>query len=522
MKHHYLPPSADCDIFMKRLLADTAVSNSILHLSPGQYIFHKANTESIQFPISNTISAIHRSASIRHFALALKKIYNFTIDGNGAELWFDGDLTPFALFSCNNILLQNFSVNFLRPRVSEMTLIAVQDNYADFQIAPDSRFTLDEENRFCWINADGNAESPESLVVQCASSDGQRNLRCNDNPLLDAQRAEIIGKNRLRLYFSSAFRGKIRDIYQFRDPTRNEVGILIDHCSGVELDHLRLHFTPGLGVIAQMSQDIKIRNIVHAPHSESGRVCAAFADCIQISSCRGDVEISDCRFSGAHDDAINVHGTYLELVRQNEQMVTAEFKHPETWGIVPFEPGDRIALVNAGTLERLEYRTLTAAEKINDLQIRLTLDAACTRYPCRIVIENRSAYPDVLIRRNHFQGYPTRGLLLSSAGKCIVRENIFLHASNSPVIYISGDAGSWFESGGVTDVEISDNLFIGGGRCPAISVLPETAPESQGIVHRNIRIFNNRFQSCKLPYLAYRNTAELSTDIPDSAVKGKG
>ena len=192
---------------------------------------------------------------------------------------------------------------------------------------------------------------------------------------------------------------------------------------------------------------------------------------------------------------------------------------PETWGILPFEPDDRVALVDGHSLVRLEFRTVKAAELEGSHGVHLTLSEPFAALPEYAVIENMSAYPDAEIHDCRFAGYPTRGILLTSAGKCAIRRNTFIHASGSPVIYISGDAGSWFESGGVTDLEISGNVFRDSGRS-VIEIVPETAESSSETVHRNIRIHGNRFSDCAYPYLRVRNTEDLSCDIPPAFISG--
>lgn len=65
------------------------------------------------------------------------------------------------------------------------------------------------------------------------------------------------------------------------------------------------------------------------------------------------MHVSDSNFSGSQDDSINIHGSYLGVQGVNGQILSLEFPHQETWGFLPFEQGDEVAIVNAETLERL-------------------------------------------------------------------------------------------------------------------------------------------------------------------------
>ena len=512
-----LSPSDDFAGTFAAALSEAAPEGSILHLEPGRYLFHRRDAFVLPIPISNA-NADDGSVSLRHAAICMRGKRNLILDGHGAELWFDGDVSPLILQDCENISLRNFSINFFRPRVSEFRLLSTEGNHAEFSISPGSPFTITTDGRLAWLNAEGKAEYPESVIPQCASADGKRNLRSDFHPLRAALSAEQIGRDRVRLRFPEPFPGNRGDIWQFRAPARNENGILIDHCRNIRLEELHLHFTPGLGVIAQMSRDLRFHRLVHAPAEKSGRFCAAFADCIHISACRGNVELSECRFFGTQDDPVNIHGIYLKIDNAAGNELTLRFMQPETWGILPFEPGDRVALVDGKTLSRLEYRTITAAVPAGLRRIRLFLAEPFSHLPESAVIENMSAYPDAVIRECSFAGYPTRAILLSSAGKCAILRNTFEHASPFPAIYISGDARCWYESGGVTNLEISANLFR---NCdpPAISILPETEPDSRETVHDNIRISGNRFENCTSPYLVWRNVGRLTCDIPGQMVR---
>lgn len=514
MKQYYFPPSGDCGAAFAARLAEME-PDSILNLQSGRYVFRKKDAAAFPFAVSNA-NADDGTLFERHAAVLLRGMRNIVIDGHGAEFWFEGDVSPIFLLNCESVVLRGFSVHFFCPRVSEMQLVRKEGCCAEFLASADSPFII-RENRLFWLDPDGVPEAPETVIAQCASAEGLRNLRSSFNPVRAALSAERVGERGILLNFESPFPGMAGDVWQFRNPARNQVGILIDHCSDIMLESLTLRFTPGLGIIAQMSAGLEFRNLIHEP--EPGRICAAFADCIHISSCRGRFELAESRFCGAQDDPLNIHGTYLKLERQEGPDIFLRFMQPETWGILPFEPDDRVALVDGHSLVRLEFRTVKAAELEGSHGVHLTLSEPFADLPEYAVIENMSAYPDAEIHDCRFAGYPTRGILLTSAGKCAIRRNTFIHASGSPVIYISGDAGSWFESGGVTDLEISGNVFRDSGRS-VIEIVPETAESSSETVHRNIRIHGNRFSDCAYPYLRVRNTEDLSCDIPPAFVSG--
>ena len=170
---------------------------------------------------------------------------------------------------------------------------------------------------------------------------------------------------------------------------------------------------------------------------------------------------------------------------------------------------------------RIENEKVEKAELADPVTVRLTLDRPVDGMddPEQFVLENLSSYPDVSIHGCTFECYPTRGILLSSAGKCRVSGNEIRQTAARPAVYIAGDANSWYESGGVRDVKILNNRFR---FCPAaaVEINPKIEPGS-GIVHRNIEIRGNQYEECSPIRLRYHSVEQLSTDLPAENVERK-
>ncbi len=122
-------------------------------------------------------------------------------------------------------------------------------------------------------------------------------------------------------------------------------------------------------------------------------------------------------------------------------------------------------------------------------------------------VENADRFPDVLVERCRFGGgNRARGILLTTPGRTVVRDNLF--RSSGAAILIEGDTSYWFESGAVRDVEISGNVFDccgtsardslsnwGWGEAP-ITISPSYSPKGSRspAYHRGIKISNNHFR----------------------------
>ncbi len=131
--------------------------------------------------------------------------------------------------------------------------------------------------------------------------------------------------------------------------------------------------------------------------------------------------------------------------------------------------------------------------------------------------ENPEPKPDVSITNSQFKSSRSSGILISTPGKVVIKNNEF--ESSGSAILITGVVNNGVESGAVTDVLIDDNEFSDlcntsiYANCEGIiSVYPEIPElnEKTPQYHRNIRIINNRFNPFDYPILYARSVDGLT------------
>ena len=105
------------------------------------------------------------------------------------------------------------------------------------------------------------------------------------------------------------FRPKVGNTLTVRDIIRDQVGMFIYESQDVTLENVGMHYMHGLGIVSQYTRNITMRNVTCAPREGSGRILASSADFMHFSGCSGKISILGCRYAGAQDDPINVHGT---------------------------------------------------------------------------------------------------------------------------------------------------------------------------------------------------------------------
>lgn len=483
--------------------------------APGEYEWRHASLIRRTLHISNTNDAPHEPKSI---AIALEDIRHLRIEGEDATLFARGKQVHAYLRGCEGIVFTGLGFDYRRPTVSEYTIEKAGSNEAIVRVHPDSRFRLDGKKLF-WVYDDGETGMTGGYLQRCDPVAGWVE-RCGGGPAIDgnATAIEDLGDGRLRITYTKnpGFRPGLT--YQHRLTWRDCVGIFCEDSTDVTYDRVRFHFLHGMGVVSQFSRDLTFRGVVIAPRPGSGRTCAAWADMLHFSGCAGTLRVENTHFSGANDDAINVHGTHLRLERkEGAKRAVVRFMHGQTWGFRAFRPGDEVAFVPRETLVPYASGRVTAATLSKDGR-SMTLDFA-DPLPDRItfgsdVLENVTWTPSVRISDCLVECIPTRGFLLTTRRPIVVERTRFRQTRMSALL-VADDAGSWFESGPVTDLTVRDCLF---DRCaaPVINIHPENPKAAADApVHSGLAILKNAFRLSAKPAIALRSVGNVRIEGND-------
>jgi hypothetical protein len=214
------------------------------------------------------------------------------------------------------------------------------------------------------------------------------------------------------------------------------------------------------------------------------------------------VTITDNVFDGPHDDPINIHGTYLEVVGcPAPDTLTLECIHPQTAGFPLFYAGDEVEFVDKLRMCPLGQATVIAVDGPSGMDHTKSLTTMSVTFdrpfPAGVelggtVVENITWTPTVVISGNTFRNVPTRGVLVTTRKPVLITGNRFDSMSMAS-IYISADAYQWYESGPVTEVTIRANHFTR-PTGPVIFVEPTNqVVDPAKPVHHGISVDQNTF-----------------------------
>jgi len=487
-----------------------------IKFAPGRYDFFPDSAFKKALHISNTNDQPYEPKAI---ALAFDSCEQVQVDAQGATFVFRGKMIETFVNYSRNIRINGLTYDYQRPTVSELTVTAVGHDHADAVIHPDSKFSI-RDSLLTWIGEGWSYRPGTYWQVFDPLADELSRMEIDPQGL----RFVLQDKDAVRIFFKKDPGFKKGCTYQNRDVTRDCAGIFMQYSSNIALSNIHINFMHGMGVVSQYCRNIKMDSISVRPAAGSGRTCAAWADILHFSGCSGAIEVNNSYLSAANDDAINVHGTYLKILEKKApNKLLVAFMHPQTFGFNAFAAGDSIAYIHPESLLSTGENVIVSVEKVNDKQYLLTLK---NNMPAAVnngdVVENTSATPQVWVHNTTLTRIPTRGLLVSTRRKVRIDHNTFERTHMSAIL-ISNDASSWYESGMVKDVSISNNTFNNCGE-PVISIHPENTVSGTAAVHNNIAVTHNTFQLQGKALLTAKGTANIhfSGNTIKAAGAGKG
>lgn len=196
-----------------------------------------------------------------------------------------------------------------------MTVTEVGNNYMKASIHPDSWYVI-QNNQLSWLGEENWTQNGTQNVGAVQEYDPATKLTWRvGNPLDSVTNAQDLGNRVVQFNYASKPNFEVGHTFQLRDTARREQGTLIYRSKDIAWTDVNFYVAPGLGIISQYSENLTLDRLNFAPKAGSGRTNASMADFLQVSGSKGDIKVTNSHFAGAHDDAINVHGTHLQIVQ---------------------------------------------------------------------------------------------------------------------------------------------------------------------------------------------------------------
>ena len=436
----------------------------ILRFPEGRYEFHEKGAAVREYYISN-----HDQTNPKKVGIALEDMKNLTLDGQGSEFVFHGRMLPVSLLRSENCLLKNFSIDFENPHIAQVKIVEndPQDGivfepapWVDYRIAKDSIFEAYGEGwtmRHSWgIAFDGDTKH----LVYNTSDIGCPTKGASE---VAPRRIHAPGWKDARLVPGT--------VVAMRGWGRPTPGIFLSHDVNTTIENVKVHYAEGMGLLAQLCENITLEKFgVCLKGDADPRYFTTQADATHFSGCKGKIVSCNGLYEGMMDDAINVHGTYLKVVKRvDDRTLVGRYMHGQSWGFEWGCPGDEVQFIRSNTMELVGKQNKIISIRPYDKEQTEGAREFLTTFqePVDQVINEQSGFgienltwtPEVLFSGNVIRNNRARGSLFSTPRKTIVENNLFDHTSGAAIL-LCGDCNGWFETGACRHVIIRKNRFV--------------------------------------------------------------
>lgn len=436
----------------------------ILRFEEGRYNFHEKGCAEREYYISN-----HDQTNPKKVGLALEDMKNLTVDGQGAELIFHGRMLPVSLLRSENCTLKNLHIDFENPHISQVKVIENDPQkgivfepaqWVKYRITKDGFFETFGDGWTMRHNYGIAFEGDTKHLVYNTSD-----VYCPIKGVKEIAPRRILAPEwkdqRLVPGTVMALRGWFR-------PTP---GIFLSHDVNTTIENVQVHYAEGMGLLAQLCENITLDKLGVCLRGENDpRYFTTQADATHFSGCKGKIVSRNGLYEGMMDDAINVHGTYLKVVKRvDDRTLVGRYMHNQAWGFEWGCIGDEVQFVRSNTMELIGETNRIASIRPYDKEqiagareflITFTepVDAAINE-KSGFGIENLTWTPEVLFAGNVIRNNRARGTLFSTPKATMVEDNLFDHTSGAAVL-LCGDCNGWYETGACRNVIIRKNRFV--------------------------------------------------------------
>lgn len=496
-------------IFAQALLY--ANENETIELEKGVYRVKGEHADRAFYSLSNN------DAYEKAMAFYIKNKRNIKIKGNGATILLSDFISGFGIVESENIEISDLIIDYDGNYHFELEVEEVLDGIAkvkkregfDFSIRNGEIFTACGKigKSLCTL-FDKSTNKPYYRQASCFFDFSAQEPR--ENRYKQVRLFEEEGE----FYIQSEYVNSLREgavlVVCYMGKRFNQA-IFITDCKNVLLKNVRIDYSPSMGVVAQLTENITLDNVSVEARGKHGML-SSICDSTHFVHCSGEVRIKDCRFFNMMDDAVNIHGNYSVVDDIRSDTITLRIMHMQQRGVCAFKVGDKITVYRQKTADMRCILAVKEAVTIDDNCIKLRVDGETDSVETGDIVYNSDRMPNIEITDTACGNNRPRGFLLNSPKKTTVRNCYFSNSEHG--IELAGDTNYWFEAGCCTDVTVENCIFENcnhaeGDYAIAIRPIFDTAGEEK-YYHKNVTIRNNTFCGFQNGMLSARNVEKLS------------
>ncbi len=490
---------------------------TLIKFKQGTYHYYSSEAFIRDYYISN-----HDQVTPKKIAIPIDGLEDIILDGNGSHLIMHNQIIPISIVNSKNIKLRNFTIDYDNPHIIQAKVLEndTTNRFIIFETAPWVQYVI-KDSLFYGVGEDWEYHPTIASVFE---GDTKRVLYNSSDISLHINRVEEISKGVIKANGWFDKRLLPGTVMAMRTYYRPNPGIFISGSKDITIENVTVHYAEGMGLLAQMSENITLNNFsVALKGATDPRYFTTQADATHFSGCKGVIISQNGLYEGMMDDAINVHGTYLKIVKRvDDRSVVGRYMHPQSYGFLWGEAGDTVNFIRSNTMDIVGDNYII--ESINPYDIERVWGAkeflvtfttgidTCINENVGFGMENLSWTPEVYFKNNIIRNNRARGALFSTPKKVVVQRNVFDHTSGTGIL-LCGDCNGWYETGSCRDITIRRNVFINAltsyyqftnaviSIYPVIPDLENQQSYFHGRGPKSIRIEKNTFKTFDHPIL---------------------
>jgi hypothetical protein len=522
---------------LKKIKAETTATVSVvIRFQKGRYDFYPEGAEIRTCYISN-----HDQDNPKTVGIALENFKNLTVEGNGADLMFHGRMLPVALIEGNNVKLKNLSIDFEKPQITQVKIIEndTANGQIIFETAPWVKYLIKDSVFF--NTGEGWQMQPTSGI---AFENETKHIIFNSGDIRVGTKGVVeLSPGKIKAYRWKNTKLIPGTVIAMRSGLRPAPGIFIHKGKNISLTNVKVHYAEGMGLLAQLVENINLDGFgVCLRGKNDPRYFTTQADATHFSGCKGKIVSKNGLYEGMMDDAINIHGTYLKVIKKiDSKTLIGKYMHGQSYGFDWGYVKDSVQFIQSKTMELWDTKNTIASitplranenDPMKEFRIEFTKELSYEIDPSKqdIGIENLTWTASVVFTGNTIRNNRARGALFSTPKPTLVANNLFDHTSGCAIL-LCGDSNGWYETGACRDIEIRGNKFVNALTSmyqftnAVISIYPEIPDlkNQRKYFHSGIRIHNNEFITFDRPILYAKsvdglifknNTITINKDYP--------
>lgn len=461
----------------------------------GKYLFHP------DYAIGRYCAITNHDNGWKKIIFPFENFNSVTINGNGAELIFHGQALPFLFKKCKKVTMKNLTIDWDIPFCVQGEVVAsnAKEGWIDLRMFTEGYSWEVKNGRLTFPNIGG---FKFSQLGSSLSFDAEHK-RVTHGAFDFTSRPRLVENRQdgtLRFHENRKFYPPVGAVLNFKGSkgeNRYAPAIQVISSSNIEFENVVVHHAPGMGFLAERSENITLSNCGVFVREGSDRVVSSTADATHFANCKGDILIENCRFENMLDDGTNVHGTYVivdKVLDKNTLLVS--LAHLQQMGFEFAGVGDEVWFIHQPNPQRATVNTIKAVKVLNEQFTELKFE---NKLPENMaegdLLENKTWNPSFTMRGCTIQDHRARNIVLKTPEKILIEDNDF--SSMMSAVFFRGESFYWFESGTVEDVLIRNNRFeycaYAGDEHSILRITPRLGKtfDATQTYDRNIRFENN-------------------------------